>query len=53
MAVRVVLRTVPEMVLVVAFLVVGIMTRDIAGAFWRKGNVRRVSGREMGQLGRA
>ena len=47
LAAKVVLSTVPEMVLVIVFIVVGMMTKDIAGAYWRKGGERRGVGHEM------
>ncbi len=47
LAAKVVLSTVPEMVLVIVFIAVGIMTKDIAGAYWKRGGKRRGVGPEM------
>ena len=41
LAAKVVLSTVPEMILAIVFIVVGFMTRNIAGAYWRKDGKRR------------
>lgn len=40
LAVKVCLGTVPEMVLVLVFIVAGVATSDIGGAFWSRRNMR-------------
>lgn len=41
LAAKVILGTVPEMVLVIVLIAAGIMTQNIVGAFWKKREVRR------------
>ena len=41
LAAKVILGTVPEMVLVIVLIAAGIMTQNIVGAFWKKRAVHR------------
>ena len=41
LAAKVCLSTVPEMVVTLVFIVFGLLTRNIAGAYWKEGNERR------------